>query len=254
MTMIMKAFFCLILLQTFFATISAEVNSSDQDVCDRDGFTFALKYDRSTTQCNGKSPIVDPRDDSKGVQCRVLCERFKDSRFRFNPVDTSCDICASNKASKYFGVDEGTEELDLCIEHKLCVEECGPPGEGCIYTGSCAQKWCAVTDDGSPGNFTEAPDTKGNVYNVAPGGSVVVGSQGTTVSTGDESTTSGNSETGDGDSVGNTAGDDNSSGKTLSKGAIIGISLGGGAVIVGAIVTITLALIRKRKRDTGSEA
>ena len=254
---------CYTLVFLYLISASSADVSGKRDRCKKTDALFPSgnhDYAISTTNCDGKAPFVDPRDIEEGAQCRVLCERYSNSTFSINPRDSQCEVCRSSAVLSFFGPEENFER-DICVPLEVCESTCGKPPPGCLYTGSCSRWWCAVSNDKNaiPAALVEVnvPGEEGNVYGVLPGTTVnqvsLNNSSGSIISGGgDNSSTAGTTEGGDGDAIGNTVGDDSSEEKSLSRSAIIGISATAVGIVVTALVTIIVTYINRKKKRNAS--
>lgn len=106
-----------------------------------------------TASCsaNNDGPFGDGREGGGG-QCRSACKLFNRRGYEVVRIYHECNFCDSHDADEFFS--NNTGENRICIPRERCVEECGPEGPGCAYTGSCQSQICfSGIDSKKPAEF-----------------------------------------------------------------------------------------------------
>lgn len=108
-------------------------------------------------------PVEDARQElikDMGTQCRAVCENFNFSNYEVVIAPSVCGLCSKNDADQYFSLDANTLEKEVCIPREICIEQCGPEGYGCVYSGSCVSRICfSGINSKKPAVFTTLDDS-----------------------------------------------------------------------------------------------
>lgn len=125
------------------------------DYCLRNGEAVGFKSSKSCSL----SPLSDGRENAtEQGQCRVACESFDYSPYEVVRIFTDCNFCSTSAADEWFTPGPG-DEPHVCIPRQVCIDECGPEGYGCVYSGSCMSRICfSGIDSKKPAVFTALSD------------------------------------------------------------------------------------------------
>lgn len=119
----------------------SDMISDGYDVCGVRDASFSIS---TYSGRSDYSPITDAclNGGRDHCQCRVANTDFGISDLEVVQIPTNCDFCNTAKAEKWFNEIPFGAVKSICIPRQTCIDNCGPEGYGCVYTGSCRSRLC----------------------------------------------------------------------------------------------------------------